>query len=96
MLPVVAGIGTTRRHILLYTLPMIGAAIAPWALGLTGWIYGAASVALNAVFLVLAFAVFTNKATEPKAMGPEKRLFAFSILYLFGLFAALVVDRWMI
>ena len=29
-------------------------------------------------------------------MGPEKRLFAFSILYLFGLFAALVVDRWLI
>ena len=49
---------------------------------------------LNAVFLLLAFAVFANKATEPKAMGPEKRLFAFSILYLFGLFAALVVDRW--
>ncbi len=40
MLPVVAGIESTRRHILLYTLPMIAAAIAPWALGLTGWIYG--------------------------------------------------------
>ena len=36
------------------------------------------------------------KATEPKAMGPEKRLFAFSIFYLFGLFAALVVDRWVV
>jgi protoheme IX farnesyltransferase len=96
MLPVVAGIASTRRQILLYTLPMIAAAIAPWALGLTGWIYGAASVALNAVFLVLAFAVAANKATESKAMGPEKRLFAFSILYLFGLFAALVVDRWVI
>ena len=79
-----------------YTLPMIAAAIAPWALGLTGWVYGAASIGLNAIFLALAFAVFANKATEPKAMGPEKRLFAFSILYLFGLFAALVVDRWVI
>ena len=93
MLPVVAGIESTRRQILLYTLPMIAAAVAPWTLGLTGWIYGAASIALNAIFLVLAFAVFTNKAAEPKAMGPEKRLFAYSILYLFGLFAALVVDR---
>jgi len=96
MLPVVAGIESTRRHILLYTFPMVAAAIAPWPLGLTGWIYGAASLVLNAIFLVLAFAVFANKATEAKQMGPEKRLFAFSIFYLFGLFAALVVDRWVI
>lgn len=96
MLPVVAGIENTRRQILLYTLPMIAAAVAPWAMGLTGWVYGAASIALNAVFLLLAFAVFANKAKEPKQMGPEKRLFAFSILYLFALFAALVVDRWVI
>ena len=96
MLPVVAGIESTRRHILLYTLPMVAAAVAPWALGLTGWIYGAASIVLNAVFLLLAIAVFANKATEPKEMGPEKKLFAFSILYLFGLFAALVVDRWLV
>jgi protoheme IX farnesyltransferase len=96
MLPVVAGIESTRRHILFYSFPMAAAAVAPWALGLTGWVYGVASVALNLVFLALAFAVFANKATEPKAMAPEKGLFAFSILYLFGLFAALVVDRLMI
>ena len=96
MLPVVAGIESTRRQILLYTLPMIAAAIAPWAMGLAGWVYGAASVALNAIFLLLAFAVFANKATEPREMGPEKRLFGFSIIYLFGLFAALVIDRWII
>ena len=96
MLPVVAGIESTRRHILFYTPPMIAAAVAPWALGLTGWIYGAASVVLGAIFLLLAFAVFANRATEPRAMGPEKRLFAFSIFYLFGLFAALVVDRWLV
>jgi protoheme IX farnesyltransferase len=96
MLPVVAGIESTRRQILLYTLPMIGAAIAPWTLGLAGWVYGGASISLNAIFLVLAFAVATNKATESREMGPEKRLFAFSIFYLFGLFAALVVDRWVI
>jgi heme o synthase len=96
MLPVVAGVTSTRRQILLYTLPMIAAAVAPWAMGLAGWVYGAASIALSAVFLVLALAVLANRATEPKGMKPEKRLFAFSILYLFGLFAALVVDRWVI
>jgi len=96
MLPVVAGIQNTRLQILLYTLPMIAATVAPWALGLTGWAYGIASIALSAIFLVLAIAVFANKATESKAMGPEKKLFAFSIVYLFALFAALVVDRWLI
>ena len=94
MLPVVAGVKATRRHILLYTLPMIAAAVAPWALGLTGWIYGGVAVALSAMFLVLAVQVAANQTTEPNAMGPEKRLFAFSILYLFGLFAALVADKW--
>ena len=96
MLPVVAGIESTRRHILLYTLPMAAAAIAPWLLGLAGWIYGVAAVALSAGFLGLALAVVGNRASEPKQMGPEKRLFAFSILYLFGLFAALVVDKWLL
>ena len=95
MLPVVAGLTTTRRHIALYTLPMVAAAVAPWAMGLTGWIYGAASVALNAVFLILALSVLLNRATEPAAMKPERRLFAYSILYLFALFAALVADRWL-
>ncbi len=92
MLPVVAGLRTTRRQAFLYALPMAAAAILPWPLGLTGWIYGLASVALNAVFLVLAGAMLANAATEPAGMKPEKRLFAFSIVYLFALFAALVVD----
>jgi protoheme IX farnesyltransferase len=95
MLPVVAGLTTTRRHIALYTLPMVAAAVAPWAMGLTGWVYGVASIALNALFLVLALLVLANRATEPAGMKPEKRLFAYSILYLFGLFAALVADRWL-
>ena len=93
MLPVVAGIASTRRHVLLYTLPMIAASIAPWAMGLTGWIYGGTAVALNAVFLWLAIAVSRNTATEPAGMAPEKRLFKYSILYLFVLFASLVADR---
>jgi protoheme IX farnesyltransferase len=96
MLPVVAGVKATRRQILLYTLPMIAAAVAPWALGLTGWAYGAAAVALSAAFFGLALQVAANRATEPRQMGPERRLFAFSILYLFCLFAALVADKWLL
>jgi len=93
MLPVVAGIASTRRHVLLYTLPMIAASVAPWAMGLTGWIYGGTAVTLNAIFLGLAIAVSLNTASEPAGMAPEKRLFKYSILYLFVLFASLVADR---
>ena len=91
-----SAIEATRRHILLYTLPMIAAAVAPWALGLARWLYGAAAVGLSAAFLILAAAVFANSASDAKQMGPEKRLFAFSILYLFGLFGALVADKWLL
>ena len=96
MLPVVAGAKATRIQILLYTLPMAGAAVAPWPLGLAGPIYGIAAAALSLAFLALAFAVLANRATEPAGMKPEKRLFAFSILYLFGIFGALVADRWIL
>ncbi|MFN3946259.1 MAG: heme o synthase [Allosphingosinicella sp.] len=96
MLPVVSGFTVTRQQIALYTLPMAAAAIAPWPLGLAGALYGAAAVALNLAFLVLALQVLANKATEPSGMKPEKRLFAFSILYLFALFGALVADAWIV
>nr|WP_276591679.1 heme o synthase [Sphingomicrobium nitratireducens] len=93
MLPVVAGLKHTRLQVLLYTLPMAAAAVLPWPLGLTGWIYGATSALLNAIFLVLAIRVATNRAEEPSGMKPEKQLFGFSVLYLFALFAALTIDR---
>ena len=96
MMPVVAGIAATRRQILVYAVIMAAAAVAPWPLGLTGWIYGVATAVLGVVFVAFAVAVAANKATEPKEMGAEKRLFAFSILYLFALFTALVADRWLL
>jgi len=95
MLPVVAGIKNTRRQILLYSLPMAAAAVAPWPLGLTGPIYGASAIVLSGVFLVLATRVAGNRASEPAQMAPEKHLFAYSVFYLFALFAILVADRWL-
>ena len=96
MLPVVAGAQATRRQIVLYSLPMAAAAVAPWPLGLTGPIYGIAAIALSLAFVALTIPVLTNRAAEPAGMAPEKRLFGFSVLYLFALFAALVADRWLI
>jgi heme o synthase len=93
MLPVIAGQKTTRNQILLYSFPMAAAAIAPFALGQTSWLYGATAIALNAIFLSLAFAVWKNTAEHSEDMKAEKRLFAYSILYLFLLFAMFALDR---
>jgi protoheme IX farnesyltransferase len=93
MLPVVAGEKATRRQIMGYTLLLAPIAIAPWAIGGTSWIYGSVAVVLSALFVVLALPVFTRMRAETDAMLPEKKLFKFSIVYLFVLFAALVADR---
>jgi protoheme IX farnesyltransferase len=96
MLPVVAGPKVTRQQVVLYTVPMAAVAVAPWPLGLTGALYGVAALLLSGAFFLLSLRVLFNRATEPEGMKPERRLFAFSILYLFILFGALVADRlWM-
>jgi protoheme IX farnesyltransferase len=94
MLPVVAGIENTRLQIFLYSLALAVSAVAPYALVLTGLVYGISAAVLSAIFILLSAIVLANKAQEPSGMKPERRLFAFSILYLFALFAAVVVDRW--
>jgi protoheme IX farnesyltransferase len=93
MLPVVAGVRHTRLQVLLYSLPMAAAAVAPWWLRQAGLVYGVTAITMSAVFLLLAVEVAVSRETEPKAMKSERRLFAFSILYLFILFGALAVDR---
>jgi protoheme IX farnesyltransferase len=95
MLPVVAGERATRIQIGLYTIPMAIAAIAPWPLGLTGPIYGLVALAATAVFGWMAAGVALRRSVEGDTMRPEKKLFAFSIVYLFLLFGAVAVDRWL-
>ncbi|WP_230769688.1 heme o synthase [Sphingomonas sp. Leaf4] len=94
MLPVVAGERMTRVQIGLYTIPMVAVAVAPWPLGLTGMFYGLVSLLLTAVFALMAAQVAMRTTGTPDTMKPEKRLFGFSILYLFAMFGALVADRW--
>ncbi len=93
MLPVVAGEAATRRQIMLYTLVLVPVTVLPWLLGLTGWVYGATAIATGAIFIVRAMAVARNTATRAAEMAPEKRLFKYSLLYLFLIFAALVADH---
>ncbi|MEO6091761.1 MAG: heme o synthase [Novosphingobium sp.] len=95
MLPVVAGEPATRRQILIYAVLLLPLSLLPWWLGGAHVVYGVAALSLSSVFLALALRVGLRRRTgEADPMKPEKRLFAFSIIYLFALFAALVADHW--
>ncbi len=92
MMPVVRGEISTRRQILIYAVLLLPVAVAPWWVSGTGAIYGITALALSALFVALCVPVAFRRTFEGDTMRPEKRLFAFSIVYLFALFAALVVD----
>jgi protoheme IX farnesyltransferase len=93
MLPNVAGRTVTRNQIFLYSFPMAFVSVVPFLIGEATAIYGIAAIVLDAVFLALAFAVWRNRSREAAMMKPEKRLFAYSIVYLFLLFALFAADR---
>ena len=93
MMPVVRGEASTRRQILAYAVLLVPVAAAPWFIGGTSYVYGVASLALTLAFLALSVPVAFRQTGVNDTMKPEKRLFAFSIIYLFALFAALVADR---
>jgi protoheme IX farnesyltransferase len=95
MMPVVAGTRATRLQIFLYALPMAAIAVLPWPLGLTRGLYGVTAAFLSLWLVGLAARVGLSAEADPALMKAERRLFAFSILYLFALFGALVADRMM-
>jgi protoheme IX farnesyltransferase len=94
MMPVVAGERKTRYQIFIYAALMGLVAVAPAVLGYAGLIYGVVASVLSAVFVALSAHVGFRKTGTDDAMKPEKRLFAFSILYLFVVFGAIVADSW--
>jgi len=91
MLPVVAGPDATRLQILLYTIVLVAVAVAPWLLGYFDAAYGVTSLALGCGMLMLALTVYRRREGR-EALRASRRLFAFSILYLFGLFATLLIE----
>jgi heme o synthase len=88
MLPVVSGERETRRQILIYTLILAPLGVAPWLLGFAGPVYGVVAVVTGAAMLAMAIRLLTECSDRA-----AKHLFAFSILYLFLLFAFLLIDR---
>ena len=89
MLPVAAGLAATQRQILIYSVPLAVAGVAPAFLGMASPLYGVAAGLLGAVFVGLAWNV-SRMDVRDAFMGPARRLFAFSLLYLFLLFAMLL------
>ena len=91
MLPVVAGPDATRLQILLYTIVLVAIAAAPWPLGYFDAAYGVTSLVLGAGMLALAINVYRRRE-RTQSLRATRKLFAFSILYLFALFATLLVE----
>ena len=88
MLPVVAGTDETKRQIVLYALLLVPVSLVPSVLGVTGIVYAAVAAAMSLAFLILAWRLWRAK---DEASAP--RLFGFSILYLFVLFATMIAER---
>jgi len=109
MMPNVRGAPSTRLQIMLYALILAIVGLAPLLLGQAGWIYGGVAIALNIGFVFLALKVWRSKAGERADLSNEaslyavkngdkaaRNLFAFSIIYLFGIFGALAADSFLI
>jgi protoheme IX farnesyltransferase len=88
MLPVVAGARETKRQMLAYTIVLWPVALAPAFIGVAGWLYGAAALVMSALFTAAAVRVWRDSGERS-----ARQMFAFSILYLFLLFAALLADH---
>jgi protoheme IX farnesyltransferase len=91
MLPVVAGAAETRRQILLYSLSLVPIGAAPWLMGYADAIYGATALIAGGAMVALAWQLWAEGAGA-RAAQISKRLFGFSILYLFVLFAVLLIE----
>ena len=92
MLPVVAGVRNTQLQILVYSILLVPLALAPWLIGMAGIAYGVSSIVLGAAFLALAIRVYRGDIETEKGQKAAKQLFGYSILYLFLLFAIILVE----
>ena len=91
MLPVVAGPDATRLQILLYSIVLAIVSVAPWALGTFSAIYGVTAVLFSGGFLWLAIDVYRHRTGKIAGLA-TRRLFKFSLLYLFAIFAVLLLE----
>ncbi|HBM13030.1 MAG TPA: protoheme IX farnesyltransferase [Rhodospirillaceae bacterium] len=88
MLPVVAGVRETKKQMFIYTILLFPCAIAPYWLGVAGPLYGMAAAVLGGLFVLSSIAVWRDESDKS-----AKRMFGYSIFYLFALFGAMILDR---
>ncbi|MBT6133986.1 MAG: protoheme IX farnesyltransferase [Kordiimonadaceae bacterium] len=93
MLPVVCGEAHTKKQIMLYTMLMVPVTALPWYLGFAGIFYGATSVFLGGIFIWLSFALLRDEFSVDENSAKAKKVFFFSIFYLFALFAILGLEN---
>ena len=91
MMPNVVGAQATRKQMFIYSLALAPMGVAPTVSGSASVLYGIFATILGAVFILKAWKVFNKKSNE-QSLIMEKRLFIYSIKYLFYLFAALLID----
>jgi protoheme IX farnesyltransferase len=89
MLPVTHGDRFTRLHVLFYTLILMAVSLLPFTSQMSGYIYLAATLVLDAIFLGYAFKIYTDYSD-----ALARRTFRYSIVYLSALFAALLIDHY--
>jgi protoheme IX farnesyltransferase len=92
MMPAARGIPATRLQILLYSLVLVPVGILPAFVGMATPVYGVIAGALGLIFLALALQVYRMPDGDT-AMKPARRLFGFSLLYLFLLFAVMLIEN---
>lgn len=90
MLPVTHGSEFTRLHVLLYTLVLFAATLLPFIYRMSGWLYLAAAVVLGAMFIGYAWRLWRAYSD-----ALARRTFRFSIVHLSLLFAALLLDHYL-
>ncbi len=90
MLPVTHGLAFTQFYVLLYTIALVATTLLPFAVGMSGGLYLAAAVVLDAIFLWYAWQIYRHYSDRI-----ARKTFAYSIIYLSLLFAALLVDHYL-
>ena len=90
MLPVTHGSDFTRLNVLLYTLVLLAGTLLPFIIGMSGWLYLASAVLLGLGFIAYGYALWRNYSD-----ALARKTFRFSILYLSLLFAALLIDHYL-
>ena len=87
MLPIASGVLETKKQILLYTVLLLPVSLVPCLIGVASVVWGALAILMGVFFIALAFKVLLDKTDHAPRM-----MFRFSLLYLFVLFAALILD----